>query len=190
MRELLEDYRRPGRRTFLRASGVLTGLLWGSSHALLALAPGRAWALDLEVFDDRSARVLLTLTRHIFPHATLDDAVYAFVVEALDAASAQDTSVAALLQDGIRALDAVGDGDWLARRAQDQLAHVHAIAGNPFFEKVRSTAVVALYNNALAFAHFGYEGNAFNQGGGYLHRGFDDLRWLPAPPASASPPPA
>ncbi len=33
---------------------------------------------------------------------------------------------------------------------------------------------------------FGYEGEAFSQGG-YLHRGFNDLNWLPEPPEEASP---
>ena len=61
-----------------------------------------------------------------------------------------------------------------------------AIARNPFFEKIRSTAVVSLYNNELAFAHFGYEGEAFSKGG-YLERGFNALTWLPAPSAEASP---
>lgn len=51
--------------------------------------------------------------------------------------------------------------------------------------------MVALYNNELAFAHFGYEGNAFpfQKGGGYLLRGFNDLKWLPNPTAQASPAP-
>jgi hypothetical protein len=49
--------------------------------------------------------------------------------------------------------------------------------------------VVSLYNNELAFAHFGYEGNAFEHGGGYLQRGFNDLTWLSPPSDKASPKP-
>jgi hypothetical protein len=69
-----------------------------------------------------------------------------------------------------------------------QLGVVESIAGDPFFEKVRSTAVVSLYNNELAFAHFGYEGSSFEKSG-YLNRGFDDLTWLPSPPETTSPQP-
>ena len=60
------------------------------------------------------------------------------------------------------------------------------MAGNDFFEKIRGTAIVSLYNNDMAWAHFGYEGDAWKEGG-YLTRGFNDLNWLPDPPADASP---
>jgi hypothetical protein len=173
------------RRDFLAGSSVLAGTLWMSSSALLALAPAPAWALELTALDERQARVLLGVTRQIFPHPTLDDAVYAFVVRDLDAA-AKAAEVKALLSDGIKALDAAAAGDWLVLKDADRLAQVTAIAGKPFFEKIRSTAVVSLYNNELAFAHFGYEGETFTKGG-YLERGFNDLTWLPAPPAAASP---
>ncbi len=173
------------RRRFLTTSSVLMGSLWASSSALLALAPGPVWALELKALDERSGRVLLQVARHIFPHARLDDAAYAFVVRDLDGA-AKDAAVKTLLADGIKQLDAAAKGDWLKLDAQAQLAQVSAIARNPFFEKIRSTAVVSLYNNELAFAHFGYEGEAFSKGG-YLERGFNALTWLPAPSAEASP---
>jgi hypothetical protein len=38
----------------------------------------------------------------------------------------------------------------------------------------------------MAWAHFGYEGSSYEMGG-YFDRGFQDLDWLPNPPASASP---
>jgi hypothetical protein len=33
----------------------------------------------------------------------------------------------------------------------------------------------------MAYAYFGYEGEAFSKGG-YLFRGFNDLHWLPEVP--------
>ena len=173
------------RRRFLTTSSVIAGSLWASSSALLALAPGRVWALELKALDERSGRVLLQVARHIFPHAKLDDAVYAFVVRDLDGAAA-DAAVKAMLLDGVKQLDAAAKGDWLKLNDAARLAEVTKIARNPFFEKIRSTAVVSLYNNELAFAHFGYQGESFSKGG-YLERGFNDLTWLPAPSAEASP---
>jgi hypothetical protein len=35
---------------------------------------------------------------------------------------------------------------------------------------------------------FGYPGSAWEKGG-YITRGFQDLKWLPAPSKEASPPP-
>ena len=57
---------------------------------------------------------------------------------------------------------------------------------NGFFALIRSTSVNSLYSNELAYQHFGYEGASFPKGG-YLMRGFNDLKWLPAAPAEASP---
>jgi hypothetical protein len=37
---------------------------------------------------------------------------------------------------------------------------------------------VALYDDAEVWDLLGYEGASFDKGG-YLHRGFDDLDWLP-----------
>lgn len=174
------------RRAFLRGSATLVGTLWASSTALIALAPSRVWALDLKSIDERSGKVLLGVTRCIFPHEKLDDAVYALVVKALDDAAGANAADKTVIADGIKGLDQASGGDWLKLAPDARLAQVTKIARNPFFEKVRSTAVVALYNNDMAFAHFGYEGESFSKGG-YLERGFNDLAWLPAPPADASP---
>ena len=53
---------------------------------------------------------------------------------------------------------------------------------------MRGQCITSLYNNEMAFAHFGYPG-ASSDKGGYINRGFNDLKWLPDPPASASPAP-
>ena len=136
--------------------------------------------------DSEGARAL-KVARAIFPHDTLDDAVYALVVKDLDAAAAADASVATLLRDGLRELDNKAGGDWarLDYLARENL--VIKMAGTDFFEKIRGTSVVSLYNNEMAWAHFGYEGASY-QTGGYFDRGFQDLDWLPDPDSKASPP--
>lgn len=182
---------RPGvsRREFLKGTGVLAGTLWASSSALLALAPSPVWALEMKAISEKAGKTLLVFTRHIFPHDKLDDAVYAMVVKDLDAEAASSAETKALLTDGVAALDRAAGGDWLALAKDKQFEIVKSMAGKPLFDKVRGKAVVSLYNNDLAFAHFGYEGNAWNNGGGYIRRGFNDLKWLPAPSAAASPQP-
>ena len=60
---------------------------------------------------------------------------------------------------------------------------VEVLAGlehTEFFELVRSTALVAVYNDARTWQLVGYEGPSFDKGG-YIDRGFDDLDWLPDP---------
>ena len=176
------------RREFLQTGGtVLMGTIAASSGVLGLLAPSQTWALELAKLDEATGQALLQATRHIFPHATLDDAVYALVVKDLDAAAAKDDAVNKLLTDGVAALNTGAGGDWSAADSDKQFAVIEKMAGDDFFEKIRGTAVVSLYNNEMAWAHFGYEGDAWKHGG-YITRGFDDLKWLPDPPAEASPP--
>jgi len=176
------------RRTFLKGGGaLLVGTIAYAGGPIALMAPTRTWAVETTSLSEHQARALLKLTRHIFPHDKMEDAVYALVVKDLDTAAAADPATGKLLGAGIERLDARSGGDWLALDDDAQFVRVRAIAGEPFFETVRSTAVVSLYNNDMAWAYFGYEGPSFIKGG-YIGRGFQDLHWLPDPPKEASPP--
>jgi hypothetical protein len=58
---------------------------------------------------------------------------------------------------------------------------------SPFFQTLRTKTLGVLYATPIAYAYFGYEGEAFSKGG-YLLRGFNDLRWLPEVPLQDSGP--
>jgi hypothetical protein len=173
------------RREFLRGTGVLVGTIAATS-IFASLAPSRVWALEMQGLSTHQGEVLLQVTRQIYPHATLDDAVYALVVKDLDAKAKADPAVRQQLADGVAQLDAKAGSDWTRRAANDKAQDVAALAGTPFFNTVRSTAVVSLYSNPMAYEHFGY--GASRGDGGYLHQGFNSLSWLPDPPAGASGP--
>ena len=179
---------RPGitRRTWLRDAAILIGTLSAGS-ALATLAPSRVWALELSGIDKHQGETLLSLTQTIYPHATLPSAVYALAVKDLDTAAAKDAAGATLIRDGVANLDRTAGGNFASASAEQRLAVARKIEGTPFFETVRSTCITSLYNNDMAFAHFGYEGASWPKGG-YIQRGFNDLAWLPSPPGSASPP--
>lgn len=168
------------RRVFLKASGgVLAGTLAMAGGPIALLAPSRSWAMSLDHLGSRQGEVLLAVTRQIFPHPDLEDAVYALVVKSLDR-KAEDADLITLLHDGIVELDEAAGGDWLALDDEARLEVLSPLAGGAFFETIRGDAVVSLYDNELAFAHFGYGGAQGD--GGYLNRGFNDLTWLPDPP--------
>ncbi|MGN7981180.1 twin-arginine translocation signal domain-containing protein [Burkholderia sp. 22313] len=167
------------RRDLLKGSGVLVGTL-ALSSTLAMFAPSRVWALELEHLDTHQGAVLLAMVRQIYPHRTLDDAVYALVIKDLDVKVRNDEATRKQIADGVKVLDkkALG-GDWTKQPAQLQANDIKAISTTPFFETVRSTAVVSLYSNTLAYRHFGY--GASEGDGGYLFKGFNDLAWLPNP---------
>jgi hypothetical protein len=174
------------RRELLKGTGVLFGTL-AISSTLAMFAPGRVWALELAQLDSHQGAVLLAMAKQLYPHRTLDDAVYALVVKDLDAKARTDAAINKQLADGVRALDAnASSSDWTRQPAAAQQHDVAALAGTPFFETVRSTAIVSIYSSVLAYQHFGY--GASEGDGGYLFKGFNSLAWLPDPPAQDSGP--
>ncbi|HLZ08859.1 MAG TPA: tat (twin-arginine translocation) pathway signal sequence, partial [Chloroflexota bacterium] len=139
--------------------------------------------------SDSDRATLIKMTRQIYPRDRLDDSYYAKVVDELEADATKDPAVAKLLQDGIASLNRVGGANFVTLSSDNQIAALKKIEDSPFFQKVRSTETVALYNNPEVWKHFGYPGASFPIGG-YIHHGFNDLKWLPDPPESASPKPA
>lgn len=173
------------RRRFLQGSALATAAVLGSG-ALAGAARALAAEMALDALDAKSAACLLVMTRRLYPHDTLADSYYAGVVEALDTEAAADPAQRALLAAGTAGLDEAMALPFLELSEGNQGAVLAAIEETAFFQKVRGTAVVALYNNPLVWRHFGYEGASYSHGG-YLVRGFDDLNWLPQPPEDASP---
>lgn len=176
------------RRDFLQGSGLLTGRLVAGS-TLAALAPSLTWAAPMQQLSTEQAKTLLAFGRTLYPHDKLPDAVYALLVKDLDAAGASDPAKLKTLVEGLAGLDkASGKGGFAAADAAARLTVAKGIEGSPFFSLVRGQCVTSLYDNEMAWKVFGYEGPAFDKGG-YILRGFQDLKWLPDPPADASPAP-
>jgi hypothetical protein len=171
------------RRQFLQGvTAVLTGVL-GASLPLASLMAGRAWAVDLHVLNASDAAALNAMVHTIAPHDGLDEAAYALVIAALDTAAAATAEGRAALLAGIGSLGA----DFAAASEPERVRKLQAIEPSPFFQSVRLKTVMVLYGNPIAWAHFGYEGEAFSKGG-YLTRGFNDLKWLPEVPLEAGGP--
>jgi hypothetical protein len=171
------------RRQFMQAAtGVLTGVL-GALSPLSALLPSRSWALEMRTLTSSQAATLLAMIRTILPHDGLDEAAYALVVGALDADAATAPAARTRLTEGI---DLLGP-DFAALPETGRVSALRAMESSEFFQAVRRTGLFVLYSNPIAWAHFGWEGEAFSKGG-YLFRGFNDLKWLPDVPLEASGP--
>ena len=175
------------RREFLKGSGILMGTI-ATGSVLAALAPSPVWAVELKTLDKREGETLMAMGRVLYPHKKLPDAVYALLAKDLDAKVAKDGDAAALLRGGVAGLDKASGGSFAKASAEKKLAAVKAVEGTPFFNTVRGQCVTSLYDNDMAFAVFGYPGASWDKGG-YITRGFQDLKWLPAPSVEASPPP-
>jgi hypothetical protein len=171
------------RRDFLKnATGVITGVLAvGSPLALIA--PSRVWAADLKVFSSAEGATLMAMARTIAPHDKLEDAAYAIVVQSADTDASTDQPTRTVLKDGVAAL-----GSSFATASEDtRVAALKKIEQTPFFQTMRVKTLGVLYATEMAYRYFGYEGEAYSKGG-YLFRGFNDLRWLPEVPLADSGP--
>ncbi len=175
------------RREFLKGSGVLFGSL-ATGTLLAGLAPSSAWALELKKLSTAEGETLMAMGRVLYPHQKLPDAVYALLAKDLDAKAAGDAAAAKQLQDGIAWLNQSAGGNFAKANATRREEIVRGMEGTAFFGTVRGQCITSLYDNDMAYAVFGYPGSAWEKGG-YITRGFQDLKWLPAPSKEASPPP-
>jgi hypothetical protein len=170
------------RRDFLKTTtGVITGVLVAGSPLAL-VAPSRVWAADLKAFTSAEGTALMALARTIAPHDKLEDAAYAVVIQGIDSEAANDPATRKLVKDGLAAL---GPG-FASSPETARVAALKKMEQTPFFQTLR-VKVFGLYATDYAYKYFGYEGEAFSKGG-YLFRGFNELRWLPDVPLADSGP--
>jgi hypothetical protein len=159
-----------------------------SGSLLATLAPSTAWALEMKKLSTTEGETLMAMGRILFPHKKLPDAVYALLAKDLDGKAAGDAGAAKMLQDGIAWLNKSGGGNFAKASEKQRNDIVRGLEGTAFFATVRGQCITSLYDNDMAYAVFGYPGSAWEKGG-YITRGFQDLKWLPAPSKEASPPP-
>jgi hypothetical protein len=162
------------RRDMLKTStGLLAGLVVAGSP-LAMIARGKVWAVALTALTSSEGATLMSVARTIAPHDKLDDAAYALVIQAIDSDASKEESTRKMIQDGIASL-----GPEFAKKPEsERVEPLKKIESSAFFQMMRLKTVQVLYASPIAYAYFGYEGEAFSKGG-YLLRGFNDLRWLP-----------
>jgi hypothetical protein len=179
----MDEPNSPDRRKFLRTTtGLLTGLVVAESPLAL-IAPGRAWAVDMTVLTSSEAATLMAVARTLMPHDKLDYAAYALVIQALDGEAGKDESVRKMIKASVASL-----GAGFAKSTEtDRVAALKKVESSEFFRIMRQKTIQVLYSTPMAYAYFGYEGEAYSKGG-YLLRGFDNLRWLPEVPLEDSGP--
>jgi hypothetical protein len=171
------------RRGMLKTStGLLAGLVVAGSP-LAMIARGKAWAVDLTALTSSEGATLMSVARTIAPHDKLDDAAYALLIQTIDRDAGKEESTGKIIKDGIASL-----GREFAKNPEsERIESLKKIESSQFFQMMRLKTVQILYASPIACAYFGYEGEAFSKGG-YLLRGFNDLRWLPEVPMQDSGP--
>jgi hypothetical protein len=158
--------------------------------ALLAASPalaGRAYAAEaLKTAPAAAMPTLVKVARDLYPHDRLPDSIYEIAVATIDGQLADDAGAKPGLGQGVAELDAAAvklkGSPYLAlANEQDRIEVLKQLeqSKSAFFGTMRSGMITALYNQEEIWMNFGYEGSSAEKGG-YLHRGFDDIDWLPA----------
>ena len=161
------------RRRFLTSSGKGVVIAGG-----LVTAPASLWPAWVVAAPDL-ASTLLRMGRDIYPHDAIDDRYYFAPLKTL-LDSKEDRVKAGLIELNNLARKIHNKPYSEIPVEEDRVSLLREIENSAFFQEVRNTLVVGLYNNpALWGSQFGYEGSAWEKGG-YLNRGFDDLEidWL------------
>jgi hypothetical protein len=121
------------------------------------------------------------LLRAAYPHPRFPDGPYERTADAITEQAAGDLWHQLQLAEGVGSLDARSGGSgFVGLDDAGALEVLRGIEHAPFFAFIRTVAIVTLYDDPEVHQLLGYGGPSFDQGG-YLHRGFDDLDWLPTP---------
>lgn len=123
---------------------------------------------------------LVKLLRAAYPHEGIPDGPYERTADVILAQLDASLWHRLALVRGLESLDEAADGDFAALDDEAAGKVLQKIADAEFFVFIRGVAVTTLYDDHEVWEHLGYEGESFSKGG-YLHRGFDDLDWLPDP---------
>ena len=133
-------------------------------------------------FSPAARTNLVRLLRAAYPHPTFPDGPYERTAAEILKQVDESLWHRLALTQGLESLDAAAQNSRQRGFAElddeEALALLRGIADAEFFAFIRGVTVVALYNDHEVWGLLGYEGESFSKGG-YLHRGFDDLDWLP-----------
>lgn len=168
------------RRVFLRGSATVVP---AAALAAAAISPAAAWAQDAKALQPTTMATLVLVSRDIFPHDQLADIFYIKAATPWDDKAAKDPAAKAMLEEGVVLLNASAQDKYSVAYLQvpweeQRVELLREIEPSKFFQTLHGDLLVSLYNQQDVWKKLGYEG-ASAPYGGYIHRGFDDIDWLP-----------
>jgi hypothetical protein len=158
------------RRSFIFgavASTVYTSL-WSINIAKAKISAGS---------NKEDKELLIKMVRTLYPHDRFPEGPYVRTTEDVIKKGNSSPEKAIMLQQGI---DQLKNANFAKLNFKKSTKFLTNMGRTDFFEHVRGTSTVTLYNDKEVWELLGYEGYSSDQGG-YINRGFNDLDWLPEP---------
>lgn len=150
----------------------------------IELPEGPEWVSALRVFDGHVAETLASVAHTLYPHDGLPERVYRRVVAQFDRMAGASPNAAQIMAQLVDLVDEAMPLPFVELSDGYRTEVLKRIEGTPAFRLVQRSAVRFLYDDIEVWQAFGYEGASVHLGG-YVKRGFDDLDWLPDPPAAS-----
>ena len=133
---------------------------------------------EVKVGDNaEDKKLIIKMVRDVYPHDRFPEAPYERTANDVITKGNTDSAKKAMLSEGIENLKKV---KYEKLNFKKSTKYLKKIEKSDFFQHVRGTSVVTLYNDQEVWGLLGYEGSSFEKGG-YINRGFNDLDWLPEP---------
>ena len=142
--------------------------------------PAKYPTLNETTLTPEARAILKRIIRTAFPHPAFPDETYERMTSRIVTEADASTWFRVVLTQGLIALGAQSEEPFLELSDERALAVLRRVADLEFFGFIRRTTVLNLYDDPQVWEVLGYEGPSFDKGG-YLHRGFADLDWLPTP---------
>jgi hypothetical protein len=153
------------------------------ASAAVAVARSALWGMKASAADaplSLASHEIETLRRVsflLFPYPELGAAPYDRIVTGVSSAAVSDANLRQMIGDGVQALDAGRDADFLELDETTQVEVLTQMEATQFFAYLLQKTRDALFNDPVVWAHIGYEGSSM-EFGGYVNRGLNDIDWL------------
>jgi hypothetical protein len=157
------------RRRFMLTALTFSGLAVTGTSLLRASA---AWA------NTGDNAVLARFARLLFPHDGVADAIYAEAMASVLSGFEASSDTTGLLDTAEDALNAQQRESWFDLDEVAQIDAIKNIQDEAFFAAILGALRGAFYYQPAVWEHLDYPGSS-KEHGGYLHRGFNDVSWLP-----------
>ncbi|WP_424463699.1 hypothetical protein [Pseudoclavibacter helvolus] len=142
--------------------------------------PAKYPQLNETELTEHARDLLVRVIRVAFPHPSFPASPYERTANIILEEAKSSTWLRVTLTQGLLTLDSLSAGDFTGLDEEQATAVLRSIEHTDFFGFIRRTTVLNLYDDPEVWKAVGYEGSSFELGG-YVHRGFDDLDWVPEP---------
>lgn len=156
----------------------LSHLAIGVSTASCLLRVSTGWAVDAGTRDEYLSANISELSYQLLPIREPTSPVYQAVAHAVLKQMLQRPAVDEIVRQGVESMDRFGGKPWLKLTEIKRKEVIAALFDTAYVGVVRWTTQEVVLRDPTVWAEVGYQGSAIEHGG-YLHRGFDDIDWLP-----------